>query len=55
MAINFGERYDIPTVVLRYSIVQGSRQSFYNAYSGACRIFALHYYFDKAQSFMKMV
>lgn len=48
MAINFGERYDIPTVVLRYSIVQGSRQSFYNAYSGACRIFALHYYFDKA-------
>ena len=33
---------------LRYSIVQGPRQSFYNAYSGACRIFALHYYFKKA-------
>jgi len=47
MAINFGERYDIPTVALRYSIVQGSRQSFYNAYSGACRIFSLSYYHKK--------
>jgi dTDP-L-rhamnose 4-epimerase len=46
--ISFGKRYDIPTVALRYSIVQGPRQSFYNAYSGACRIFALNYYFDKA-------
>jgi dTDP-L-rhamnose 4-epimerase len=48
MAMNFGERYDIPSVALRYSIVQGSRQSFYNAYSGACRIFSLSYFFDKA-------
>jgi len=48
MALNFGERYNIPSVALRYSIVQGARQSFYNAYSGACRIFSLHYYFDKA-------
>jgi dTDP-L-rhamnose 4-epimerase len=48
MAMNFGDRYDIPSVALRYSIVQGSRQSFYNAYSGACRIFSLSYYFDKA-------
>lgn len=48
MALNLGERYDIPSVALRYSIVQGSRQSFYNAYSGACRIFSLHYYFKKA-------
>ena len=48
MAINFGERYNIPTVVLRYSIVQGARQSFYNAYSGACRIFSLSYFFGKA-------
>jgi len=48
MAINFGERYNIPTVALRYSIVQGSRQSFYNAYSGACRIFSLSYYFNKS-------
>jgi dTDP-L-rhamnose 4-epimerase len=47
-AITFGRRYSIPSVALRYSIVQGSRQSFYNAYSGACRIFALHYYFGKA-------
>ena len=47
-AITFGLRYQIPSVVLRYSIVQGPRQSFYNAYSGACRIFSLNYYFDKA-------
>jgi dTDP-L-rhamnose 4-epimerase len=42
-AINLGRRYDIPTVAMRYSIVQGPRQSVYNAYSGACRIFCLHY------------
>lgn len=47
-AITFGRRYQIPSVVLRYSIVQGPRQSFYNAYSGACRIFSLNYYFNKA-------
>ena len=47
MALNFGERYNIPSIALRYSIVQGSRQSFYNMYSGACRIFSLSYYFDK--------
>jgi len=41
IALSLGNRYHIPTVVLRYSIVQGSRQSFYNAYSGAMRIFAL--------------
>ncbi len=41
IALNLGMRYDIPTVVLRYSIVQGERQSFFNAYSGAMRIFAL--------------
>lgn len=46
-AIAFGRRYEIPSTVLRYSIVQGSRQSFYNAYSGACRIFSLSYYFDR--------
>jgi len=48
MALNFGERYNIPSVALRYSIVQGARQSFYNMYSGACRIFSLAYFFDKA-------
>ena len=42
-AINLGRRYHIPTVALRYSIVQGPRQSVYNAYSGACRIFCLSY------------
>jgi len=41
IGINLGQRYNIPTVVLRYSIVQGSRQSFYNAYSGVMRIFSL--------------
>jgi dTDP-L-rhamnose 4-epimerase len=43
VAVNLGRRYGIPTVALRYSIVQGARQSVYNAYSGACRIFCLHY------------
>ncbi len=47
IAINLGKRYEIPSVALRYSIVQGPRQSFYNAYSGAMRIFNLHLYFDK--------
>ncbi|SHI66643.1 dTDP-L-rhamnose 4-epimerase [Desulfatibacillum alkenivorans DSM 16219] len=47
-AMTFGQRYGIPSTAMRYSIVQGPRQSFYNAYSGACRIFSLHYYFDKA-------
>lgn len=48
MAINFGKRYNISSVALRYSIVQGARQSFYNAYSGAMRIFSLYLYFNKA-------
>ncbi len=43
VAMNLGRRYGIPTVALRYSIVQGPRQSVYNAYSGACRIFCLSY------------
>ncbi len=43
VAINLGRRYGVPTVALRYSIVQGARQSVYNAYSGACRIFCLSY------------
>ena len=41
------DRYKIPTVAMRYSIVQGSRQSFYNAYSGACRIFSLAFHQGK--------
>lgn len=47
IALSLGRRYDIPSVALRYSIVQGPRQSFYNAYSGAMRIFALSLYFDR--------
>lgn len=47
IAIQLGRRYDIPSAVMRYSIVQGPRQSFYNAYSGAMRIFALSLYFEK--------
>jgi len=43
VAINLGKRYGVPTAAMRYSIVQGPRQSVYNAYSGACRIFNLHY------------
>lgn len=43
VAVNLGRRYGVPTVALRYSIVQGPGQSVYNAYSGACRIFCLHY------------
>jgi dTDP-L-rhamnose 4-epimerase len=41
IALFLGKRYGIPSVAMRYSIVQGPRQSFYNAYSGACRIFCL--------------
>jgi dTDP-L-rhamnose 4-epimerase len=41
IALQLGRRYGIPSVALRYSIVQGPRQSFHNAYSGACRVFCL--------------
>jgi len=41
LALKLGQRYDIPTVAMRYSIVQGPRQSYRNAYSGAMRIFAM--------------
>jgi dTDP-L-rhamnose 4-epimerase len=41
MARAFGVRYGIPSVAFRYSIVQGPRQSFRNAYSGALRAFAV--------------
>ncbi len=39
VALNLGRRYNIPTTCLRYSIVQGKRQSFRNAYSGILRNF----------------
>lgn len=44
IAIHLGRRYEIPSIAMRYSIVQGPRQSFYNAYSGACRIFCLAFH-----------
>lgn len=47
LAINLGKRLGIPSVAMRYSITQGSRQSFYNSYSGACRIFSLHILMNK--------
>jgi dTDP-L-rhamnose 4-epimerase len=40
VALNFGQRYGIPSVAQRFSITQGPRQSFRNAYSGVLRIFA---------------
>lgn len=43
VALNLGKMYEIPSVAMRYSIVQGPRQSLYNAYSGACRIFSLSF------------
>jgi dTDP-L-rhamnose 4-epimerase len=37
--LNLGRKYGIPSVGLRFSITHGPRNSFYNAYSGICRIF----------------
>jgi dTDP-L-rhamnose 4-epimerase len=48
VALNFGQRYSIPTVCLRYSITQGPRQSFRNAYSGVLRIFTTRLLSDHA-------
>jgi len=44
VALNLGRMYQVPSVAMRYSIVQGPRQSLYNAYSGACRIFSLSFH-----------
>ena len=41
ISINLGRTHGIPMVGLRYSIVQGPRQSFFNAYSGILRIFCV--------------
>ncbi len=41
LAASLGRRYGIATTCMRYTYVQGARNSFYNAYSGICRIFAL--------------
>jgi dTDP-L-rhamnose 4-epimerase len=44
IALQLGKRYGIASVAMRYSIVQGPRQSFWNAYSGACRVFCLSFH-----------
>jgi dTDP-L-rhamnose 4-epimerase len=36
-----GRRYDIPTACMRYTYVQGPRNSLFNAYSGVARRFAM--------------
>jgi dTDP-L-rhamnose 4-epimerase len=41
LGLRLGRRYDIATVGMRYTYVQGTRNSFYNAYSGILRRFAL--------------
>ena len=46
LADRLGRRYGIPTVCLRYTYVQGPRNSFYNAYSGIARRFALRILHD---------
>jgi dTDP-L-rhamnose 4-epimerase len=46
IAKSLGTRYGIPTACMRYTYVQGTRNSFFNAYSGICRIFALRILHD---------
>jgi dTDP-L-rhamnose 4-epimerase len=41
IALNLGRKYKIPTVIVRYSIVHGPRQSWKHFYSGALRSFAV--------------
>jgi len=41
LALRFGKTYGIPSAIVRYSIVQGPRQSPLNLYSGALRIFTI--------------
>ena len=41
LAYQLGHRYGIPTVCMRYTYVQGPRNSFHNAYSGIARRFAM--------------
>jgi len=41
LADRLGRRYGISSVCMRYTYVQGSRNSFYNSYSGIARRFAL--------------
>jgi dTDP-L-rhamnose 4-epimerase len=41
LAFSLGRRYGIATAAMRYTYVQGPRNSFHNAYSGIARRFAL--------------
>lgn len=41
LANTLGKKYAIPTVCMRYTYVQGPRNSIYNAYSGILRVFAM--------------
>jgi dTDP-L-rhamnose 4-epimerase len=47
IALTLGRRHGIPSVCMRYSITQGPRQSFTNAYSGILRIFTLRLLNDR--------
>ena len=46
-SLNLGRKYGIPVTNMRYSIVQGTRNSFFNAYSGVARIFTLRLLHDQ--------
>jgi dTDP-L-rhamnose 4-epimerase len=46
-SLTLGKRYHIPTCCLRYSVVQGPRQSIYSPYTGICRIFCICHFFDR--------
>ncbi|HEX2927240.1 MAG TPA: SDR family NAD(P)-dependent oxidoreductase [Ruminiclostridium sp.] len=48
IGFNLGKRHNIPVVCLRYSIVLGKRQSFYNMYTGILRSFAVQLLHDRA-------
>jgi dTDP-L-rhamnose 4-epimerase len=39
LGLRLGKLYGVPTNAMRYSIVQGSRQSYRNSYSGVLRLF----------------
>lgn len=43
-----GKKYGIPTICMRYTYVQGPRNSIYNAYSGIARVFAMRILNGKA-------
>jgi len=47
IALTLGKLYNIPSVILRYSIVHGSRQSLKNTYSGALRTFAINLFLNR--------